>query len=139
VASLPPGHRALPFACSAPANHDPLLRLEVGISGPATTLVKVVGEIDIATAPLLSETLRPHLATGETVLVDLSAVTFLSVAGLNVLVDAHRSASAGGGHLKLVIGPRCVNRVLSTTGLDTVLDCYQPGSSVLHLDSRRRP
>jgi anti-sigma B factor antagonist len=116
---------------------NPLLRLVVDMAAPTTTLITAAGEIDAATAPQLAEALRPHLTAHATVLVDLSAVTFLSAAGLHVLVDAHWSAQAGGGTLKLITGPRCVDRVLTLTGLDQVLDFYEPGSSVRRLDSRR--
>jgi anti-sigma B factor antagonist len=120
-----------------PVAQSPLLRLVVDTATPTTTLISVAGEIDAGTAPQLAEALQPHLTTRETVLVDLSAVTFLSAAGLHVLVDAHWSTQASGGAVKLITGPRCVDRVLALTGLDTVLDFFQPGSSVRRLDAAR--
>jgi anti-sigma B factor antagonist len=137
VFSTPAANLPLATTNQTQTTHNPLLRLMVDIAAPATTLVTVAGEVDAATAPQLSDALRPHLTAHGNVLVDLSAVTFLSAAGLHVLVDAHWSMQAGGGTLKLITGPRCVDRVLTLTGLDTVLDFYQPGSSVRRLDTAR--
>lgn len=133
--STPAANRPFASTGQTPATRNPLLRLVVDMAEPATTLITVAGEVDAATAPQLSDALRPHLTAQGSVLVDLSAVTFLSAAGLHVLVDAHWSMQAGGGTLKLITGPRCVDRVLTLTGLDTVLDFYQPGNSVRRLDT----
>jgi anti-anti-sigma factor len=130
-------HHTSASASPAPATSHQLLQLAVDMPAPATTLITVAGEIDATTAPELADTLRPHLTKG-IVLVDLSAVTFLSAVGLRVLVEAHQSTYATGGTLKLITGPRCVNRILTLTGLDMVLDCYQPASSVRRLDVHRR-
>ena len=53
-------------------------------------IVAVVGELDFATAPLLDEVLSRDgaVATGR-VVVDVSDLTFMGAAGLNVLVGAH--------------------------------------------------
>jgi anti-sigma B factor antagonist len=136
VTSTPAADRATAPA-DAPTTRNPLLRLVVDMAAPNTTMITVVGEVDAATAPQLAETIRPHLTSYAIVLVDLSGVTFLSAAGLHVLVDAHWSARSAGGTVQLITGPRCVDRVLALTGLDKVLDCYEPGSSVRRLDSRR--
>jgi anti-anti-sigma factor len=124
-------------AASTGATRHPLLRLVVDMAASTTTLITVAGEVDAATAPQLADALRPRLTYDATVLVDLFGVTFLSAAGLHVLVEAHWSAQAGGGTLNLITGPRCVDRALALTGLDQVLDFYEPGSSVRRLDSRR--
>jgi anti-anti-sigma factor len=53
-------------------------------------IVEVVGELDLATAPLLDEVLlrAGAVATGR-VVVDVSHLTFMGAAGLSVLVGAH--------------------------------------------------
>jgi anti-sigma B factor antagonist len=129
-------HHTSASASPAPATRHQLLQLAVDMPAPATTLITVAGEIDATTAPELADTLRPHLTTQGIVLVDLSAVTFLSAIGLRVLVEAHQSTHASGGTLKLITGPRCVNRILALTDLDAVLDCYQPAGSVRRLDAQ---
>jgi anti-anti-sigma factor len=54
------------------------------------TIVEVVGELDLATAPLLDEVLlrAGAVATGR-VVVDVSHLSFMGAAGLSVLVGAH--------------------------------------------------
>ena len=64
---------------------------QVRTSVPAgEMIVEVVGELDLATAPLLDEVLSRDgaVATGH-VVVDVSHLTFMGAAGLSVLVDAH--------------------------------------------------
>jgi anti-sigma B factor antagonist len=53
-------------------------------------IVEVVGELDLATAPLLDEVLsRDGTVAAGRVVVDVSHLTFMSAAGLSVLVGAH--------------------------------------------------
>jgi len=64
--------------------------------------VRVSGEIDMATAPILwgcLEGLWGCLAglDGQAVTLDFSAVTFMDTSGVNVLVSAVRRARDGGG------------------------------------------
>jgi anti-sigma B factor antagonist len=88
------------------------------------TIVKVVGELDLATAPLLDEVLSRDgvVATGR-VVVDVSHVTFMGAAGLSVLVRAHYSL-LGEGRAGLVVrgasgSPR---RVIELTELSFLLE-----------------
>jgi anti-sigma B factor antagonist len=61
------------------------------------TLIAVSGELDIATAPELSDTLSR--TDGEPVNLDLSRVSFIDPAGLRVLLTAKRDIDARGGQL----------------------------------------
>jgi anti-sigma B factor antagonist len=88
-----------------PADHDHTtaaghLSIRVRRSRPRTVLVRVAGEVDLHTAPGLDEALDSHIGeqTGE-VVVDLSEVTFFSVAGLTSLLRAQLLADAAGTHL----------------------------------------
>ena len=58
-------------------------------------LVAVAGEVDMTTAPALTETLV-QFANGA-VVADLSAVTFLDSSGLDALVVAHQHVQRRGG------------------------------------------
>src|SRR5215475_9651470 len=84
-------------------------------------LVKVSGEVDLATAPQLAEVLG-QFANG-TLRVDLSGVTFLDSSGLRTLVRAHRDAQRAGRSM-IVCGPLhpLVQQTIEITGLDEVLD-----------------
>jgi anti-sigma B factor antagonist len=69
---------------------------------PRTVLVRVAGEIDLGTARKLDEVLQSSVG-GEVdeVVVDLAAVTFFSVAGLNSLVRARLLADTAGARLTI--------------------------------------
>jgi anti-sigma B factor antagonist len=69
---------------------------------PRTVLVRVAGEIDLDTARKLDEVLRSGVdGDVDEVVVDLAAVTFFSVAGLNSLLRARLLADTAGAHLTI--------------------------------------
>jgi anti-anti-sigma factor len=104
---------------------DSLLRLTLDRPTPATTVVTVAGELDFSTAPRLAAVLETRLESAvKTVVVDLSAVTFIGSAGLEVLAQAHLRASLTGRAVRLVTGSHCVDRALHITGLDRKLPCH---------------
>jgi anti-anti-sigma factor len=56
--------------------------------GDAGTLIAVCGDLDVASAPVLEETIDELAATGLPVGLDLSGVTFADAAAFNVLICA---------------------------------------------------
>ena len=82
-------------------------------------LVRVGGEIDMADAPRLAETLAS--CAGDSVIVDLSGVTFLGSAGLNALVAAHKYVDHRGGRLVIRGSSPMIVRLMEITGLDQYL------------------
>ena len=116
-----------------------LLPLTVTVSRPQpdVCLLRLAGEVDIATAPLLAGHL--HDCAGTDVLVlDLSEVTLLAASGLGLIVDARRGrSSAGQLHLIGVRDNRPVARVLELTGVLDLVDVHDDLTAVLaHLDRR---
>jgi len=88
--------------------------------GSSSTL-RVEGELDLATAGTLLESLR-HLrpdASGE-VRVDMAGVSFVDSAALSALVAAHTRFAADGIRLRVVVDPR-VLRTMELACLDDVL------------------
>jgi anti-sigma B factor antagonist len=80
--------------------------------------VRVSGEVDIQTSPLLDKELQKVLDQGvSSILVDLDEVTFLDSTGLSVLIAALKRCQASGGELRLVSPRSNVRRVLEITGL----------------------
>jgi anti-sigma B factor antagonist len=77
------------------------------------------------TAPAFAAGVSQQLGAGdgalETLVLDLSGVTFLGSAGLAVLADAHNSASQRDVVLQVVASSRMVLRPLQVTGLDRLL------------------
>ena len=83
-------------------------------------LVALVGELDLATAPAISRTVRHLLAAGHRhIVVDLGAVTFMDGTTVGVLVAAHREVTTSGGCLELTVHPLSA-RLLRLTGTTEV-------------------
>ena len=90
-------------------------------------VLRVSGELDMLTAPILTEHVQEQLTrdtTGgpRTVVFDLTGVSFLGSAGLAVLAHAHTAASDRGDAVQVVATARAVLRPLEVTGLNKVLD-----------------
>ena len=77
------------------------------------TVVRVTGEIDLATAPRLEDCLRR--LDGQPIAVDFSAVTFMDASGISVLVKTQRRVADGALTLRGVQPAQL--RVLEVTGV----------------------
>lgn len=80
-------------------------------------IIAVTGEIDLLTADQLTEALATEVGRHALVVVDLTAVHFLSSSGLAALALAHRAAVEAGHVLRLVAGNRVTLRPIQITGL----------------------
>lgn len=97
---------------------------------PGTIVLKVAGEIDMTTAPVLEEAVRGALAERPANLViDLTGARFFSSAGLAVLVFAHRNRAEV--DLRVVASGRVVMRPLELTGLTADLAIYSTLAAAL--------
>lgn len=96
------------------------MTLRVSHPGPRALLVRVSGEVDLSTARRLDELLQSRVRGAvEEVVVDLSAVTFISVAGLNSLLRAQLLADAAGARLTVDPGrSRAVRRLFTVLPMD---------------------
>jgi anti-anti-sigma factor len=120
----PSGHGAdtVPFAIS------------VAFCPSGTSVLRLAGELDVLTCPLLDAHLDQRLgqADWDCLMVDLSDVSFCGAAGVYSLLRARRLADARGAELRLVaVGPP-VRRVLELTGADA---CFQIDPDVDVADS----
>ena len=106
-----------------------------GRIGPTTTLamvegrtavVRVHGDLDVASAPHLRETLRDLVAHGKSqIVVDASGVEFVDSAGLEALLGGCHRATSANGRLVLVCGPSSqLRRLLGVAGVANVLRAY---------------
>ena len=87
---------------------------------PEREVVRVapVGELDMATAPLLERELVELRSSGfDHLVLDMRGLTFLDSSGIRVVVAEHRSAQASDREFSLISGPRAVQRVLELCGL----------------------
>ena len=88
--------------------------------GPAgdCAVVRVTGEVDVYTAPMLRERIRELAAGGAVHLIaDLGQVDFLDSTGLGVLVGGLKRLREDGGSLALVLETPRILRVFQITGL----------------------
>ncbi|GAA3145417.1 anti-anti-sigma factor [Kribbella aluminosa] len=99
---------------------------------PGVLMVRMSGEIDIASTEFAAEAIRAAVAPpSRLVLIDLSAVTFCSSAGLGNLVEARNLAGQHDITLALVGVGRPVDRPLTVTGLGGQFRIYGTATEAL--------
>lgn len=84
----------------------------------ASAVVRVVGELDLATVPELESALEGLPPGTRHVLLDLTKLTFLDSTGMAALLTASRRLRSESGSLVLLVDDAQVLRVLQVTGLD---------------------
>ena len=85
-------------------------------------VVTVLGEVDMATAPLLWECLATAIPEAvRRLVIDLSGTTFIDSTGMAVFLKAQRQLRHGGADLILRAPRASARKVLSVTALDTVI------------------
>ncbi len=88
-------------------------------------VVTLPAEIDVTIADTVREELLAILDQGATLLIaDLSRTEFCDSAGVSSLVRAYRQASTNGSAVRLVVSMPAVQRVLSITGVDRLVDVF---------------
>jgi anti-sigma B factor antagonist len=85
-------------------------------------VVRVEGEIDLATGPTLRAAVLSLLDEGRhRLVVDLDRVTFIDSTGLGILLEGHRLITERGGSLSVVCHTAMCRRLFEISGLDKVL------------------
>ena len=88
-------------------------------------MVKLQGEADLHTAPILRDALNDAIESKpETLIVDLTGVTFIDSMMLGVLLSATRRARPNGTELRIVVDDPHVRRIFELTLLDHVMKLY---------------
>jgi anti-anti-sigma factor len=82
------------------------------------------GELDMASAPELEQTVLPRLQDGGWVVLDLRSLDFIDSSGLRVVVGAHRTAEGNEGRFTCVRGAAgsTVHRIVEIAGIDGVIE-----------------
>ena len=89
-------------------------------------LVAVTGRVDSSTAPRLDQTLQGLVDNRRfRIVLDLSAVEYLSSAGLRAMVSCMRSVRKWNGNLHVAQPSARVTDVLELAGLDAVFDIFE--------------
>ena len=88
-------------------------------------VVTLPPEIDVTNADTVREDLLSVMNQGAVLLIaDLSKTTFCDSAGVSALVRTFRRAGASERALRLVVNTPAVQRVLSITGVDRLVDIF---------------
>jgi anti-sigma B factor antagonist len=110
----------------------------VGPAGDCAVL-RVTGEIDGHSAPVLRERMRELAASGAVHLIaDLGQVDFLDSTGLGVLVGGLRRLREDGGSLALVITTPPIQRIFQITGLTKAFDARSSVTDAITADPHWR-
>ena len=103
------------------------------------TVVRVEGDVDLATAPAL-RSLLARTGRETAVLVDLSAVTFMDCSGLSALLQARAHHA---GRLALRAPPPSLRRILAALDLEgafTIIDGDEMAVvEIVHVAGRSAP
>jgi anti-sigma B factor antagonist len=88
-------------------------------------VVTLPAEIDVTNADAVQDNLLSVMNQGAALLIaDMSTTDFCDSAGVSALVRVFRRTSTGPGAMRLVISTPAVQRVLSITGVDRLVDVY---------------
>jgi anti-anti-sigma factor len=129
----------------SPVNVLTQLHIDTTYPLPDTARVAVVGEVDLATAPVLRDRLLNvlHDQAPAVLDVDLAGVTFLDCTGISALVAVRNAAVRTGRQMRVTHTQAIVRRVLDLTGLLGVLTApiarEQPLTAGSEYPSRTRP
>ena len=94
-------------------------------TGNGCSIVSVVGELDVATAPDLRARLDSAIDRGPAVVVaDLLGVTFLDSTALGALIGVLKRCQAAGGELRIVAAEPRILKIFEITGLTDLFSLY---------------
>jgi anti-anti-sigma factor len=88
--------------------------------------LRLAGELDIACEEFVETALQPFEMQHDSIVLDLTALSFIDSTGLRLLIALHERSRRHGFGLSVVPGDGHVRRTLELTGLDSVLpivDC----------------
>lgn len=116
-----------PRRCAHP---DGGLSVDLWHPAESAVMLRVLGELDTSTASWLHDIVASWLSSDvDSVVLDLSGLEFLGVAGLELLAHARRRAASRGMSVYVVDGPVCVDRALRAA--DWTLPTYSSVSDVV--------
>lgn len=90
------------------------LKIDKSVTDTTATLA-LTGRLDTSTAPELESALDALLPTATALVFDLSALEYISSAGLRVILKAQKAMTHKGG-MKLIHVPETVMEVFDITG-----------------------
>ncbi|HEX2703054.1 MAG TPA: STAS domain-containing protein [Solirubrobacteraceae bacterium] len=133
-----------PVSSRSAPDAEPAFGCTSGVSVRGAAWVCVAGELSLATAPRLEQTLSQAIGRARLVVVDLRGLTRVDAAGVGVLVSASRSARRDGRRLVLVRGLQQVDRLLALTAAANAVETIELATgeptvlALLHIARRDR-
>ena len=104
------------------------------------TVLAVIGELDLATAPTLQSAVNAAFdSRARELWVDLSETTFLDSTGLHVLLDADHRAHELGRTLAVICPPGNARRTFEIAGLAHSLQLYDDLAAAHAMRESERP
>lgn len=89
------------------------------------TVISLVGELDSTTSPDATTYIEGEIEGGSTTLVlDLTGLTYLSSAGLRVILGAGRAARTAGGDTRLAIAEGNIQKVAEMAGFAKIMKTF---------------
>ena len=101
------------------------------------TIVKLSGELNQRTAPPLEKEITPLIHPDCKILLDMKDLSFLSSAGLRILLLLYRQITNLNGHVALTNLSEMVEDTMSITGFLTFFTAYK--SNEQGISALRRP
>jgi anti-sigma B factor antagonist len=98
------------------------------------TVIEPLGDLDGKTAPAFQEKVLALIEPGSRILIDMRGVSFMSSAGLRVMLLTHRKAVGSEAHIVLVGLNENIRNSMSATGFIkffTVRDTMDEGREAL--------
>ena len=98
----------------------------VGYERTGAALVRLVGNLDLDTAPELRSALDAlHERSVTRMVIDLTGLVFCDSIGLSGFVDAHKSCTSKGGYLRLANPTPLLERIFMVVGIADALPIYR--------------
>ncbi|MEU9443094.1 STAS domain-containing protein [Streptomyces sp. NPDC048304] len=111
---------------------DVTLHLTVHYPHPGLAIATIVGDMDVQTAPSLRAGALEIIDQGHPRLaLDLAQVGFCDSAGLSAIIGIWHAAQGAGGSLSLAAVPDRLMRMLSMTGVDSLLPVHATAADVI--------
>jgi len=101
------------------------MKIEMETLDGGIAKVTLAGRMDARGTEEIEQKLMDHAGTQRSVILDMSAVDFLSSAGIRTLVLAAKAVSRRGGKLVLVNPGVNVRKVLEIASLDQLIPIHQ--------------
>lgn len=93
--------------------------------------VGLSGELDMSTAPILTERLAPLAADGvASIMLDIRDLRFIDCSGLRVLLKASQRAETNGHRILVVGATRAARRLFELTGTQFLIGEQDAGSAI---------